>query len=134
FGESKSLKGNETILLVEDEEMVRNLIYESLENFGYNVKKAENGKKAINYCKKNNEMPIHLLITDVIMPDMSGKELVERLDGEHLGLPVLYISGYTGDAIGKHGVLEEGVNFLQKPFTPQVLAKKVREVLDLKSV
>ena len=134
FGESKSLKGNETILLVEDEEMVRNLIYESLENFGYNVKKAENGNKAINYCKKNIEMPIHLLITDVIMPDMSGKELVERLDGEHLGLPVLYISGYTGDAIGKHGVLEEGVNFLQKPFTPQVLAKKVREVLDLKSV
>ena len=127
------LEGSGT-LLVEDEEMVRDLIFKSLENFGYSVKKAENGKKAINYCKKNNELPIHLLITDVIMPDMSGKELVERLAGDRLGMQVLYISGYTDDAMVKHGVLEEGVNFLQKPFTPQVLAKKVRYVLDLKSV
>ncbi len=128
--ESKSLTGSETILIVEDEEMVRDLIFESLKKFGYDLIEAENGKKALQVCKKDNEKPIQLLITDVIMPDMGGSELAKKLEKLKPKMKVLYISGYTDNAIVHHGVLDEGVAFLQKPFSPQALARKVREILD----
>ena len=127
--EIKSLKGSETILLVEDEEVVRDLIFESLKAFGYDVLKAENGKNALQVFKKNTDKLIHLLITDVVMPDMSGRKLAEKLENKSPSLKVLYISGYTDNAIVHHGILEEKVAFLQKPFSPIQLAKKVREVL-----
>jgi PAS domain S-box-containing protein len=123
------LKGSETILIVEDEEMVRNLIFESLRIFGYDLIEAENGEKALNVYNKNNERPIHLLITDVIMPDMGGWELAKKLEKLKPDMKVLYISGYTDEAMVHHRVLDEGVAFLQKPFSPQILAKKVREIL-----
>ncbi|KKL75912.1 hypothetical protein LCGC14_2050170, partial [marine sediment metagenome] len=127
--EIKSLKGSETILLAEDEEVVRDLIFESLKAFGYDVLKAENGKNALQVFKKNTDKLIHLLITDVVMPDMSGRKLAEKLENKSPSLKVLYISGYTDNAIVHHGILEEKVAFLQKPFSPIQLAKKVREVL-----
>ena len=127
---TKPLKGNETILIAEDEEVVRNLIFESLVIFGYDVIKANNGREAIEVFKKNSDGSIHMLITDVIMPDMGGRELVENLEKQKTNLKVLYISGYTDNAIVHHGELDKGVAFLQKPFSPHVLAKKVREVLD----
>ena len=130
FKDKKSLKGSETILIVEDEEMVRDLIYESLKIFGYDLIEAENGKKALQVCKKDSEKPIHLLITDVIMPDMGGSELAKKLEKLEPDMKVLYMSGYTDNAIVHHGVLDEGVAFLQKPFSPKVLAQKVREILD----
>ncbi len=128
--ESKFLKGSETILIAEDEEVVRDLIFESLNKFGYNVIEAENGKKALQVCKKDSEKPIQLLITDVIMPDMGGSELAKKLEKLKPKMKVLYISGYTDNTIVHHGVLDEGVAFLQKPFSSQGLAQKVREVLD----
>ena len=128
--DKKSLKGSETILIVEDEEVVRDLIFESLKKFGYNVIEAENGKKALQVCKKNNDKSIHILITDVIMPGMGGRELAKKLEKLKPKMKVIYISGYTVNAIVHHMVLDEGVAFLQKPFSPQALAQKVREVLD----
>ncbi len=110
--------------------MVRDLIYESLKKFGYDLIEAENGKKALQVCKKDSEKPIHLLITDVIMPNMGGSELAKKLKKMKPNMKVLYISGYTDIAIVHHGVLDEGVPFLQKPFSPQVLARQVREILD----
>ena len=126
----KSLTGSETILIVEDEEIVRELIYESLNKFGYDLIEAENGKKALQCCKTDSEKPIQLLITDVIMPDIGGSELAKKLEKLKPDMKVLFISGYTDDAIVHHGVLDEGVAFLQKPFSPQTLVKKVREILD----
>ncbi|KKL63326.1 hypothetical protein LCGC14_2176220 [marine sediment metagenome] len=130
FKDKKSLTGSETILIVEDEEMVRDLIYESLKICGYDVIEAENGKKALQVCIKDSEKPIHLLITDVIMPDMGGSELAKKLEKLKPKMKVLYISGYTDNAIVHHGVLDKGVAFLQKPFSPYALARKVREILD----
>ncbi len=130
FKESKSLTGSETILIVEDEEMVRNLIYESLKIFGYDLIEAGNGKKALQVCKTDSEKQIQLLITDVIMPDMGGSELAKKLEKLKPNMKVLYISGYTDNAIVHHGVLDAGVAFLQKPFSPKVLAQKVREILN----
>jgi two-component system, cell cycle sensor histidine kinase and response regulator CckA len=125
----KTQKGTETILLVEDEEIVRNLLRDILEMEGYEVIVAENGQDALQACARQREQ-IHLLMTDVVMPGMSGRELVAQLTGQCAGLKVLYMSGYTDDAIVRHGVLDEGVAFLQKPFTPDAATRKVREVLD----
>ena len=122
-------KGTETVLLVEDEEMVRRLLRDILEGEGYTVLAAANGEEALRICGRH-EGPPHLLVTDVVMPGMSGRELVERLTGNCRGVKVLYMSGYTDDAIVHHGVLDEGMNFLQKPFTPEAVLRKVREVLD----
>ena len=122
--------GSETILLVEDADLVRNLARQVLEGAGYRVLEAANAEAAIDLCERINGDRIDLLLTDVIMPGMSGNEMSRVLLAKQPGMPVLYMSGYTDDAIVQHGVLEAGINFLQKPFTPGALATKVREVLD----
>ena len=121
--------GTETVLLVEDEEAVRGLARQVLEMNGYTVLEAGHGGEAL-LLSEQHQAPIHLLVTDVIMPHMNGRELAERLAGLRPEMKVLYISGYTDQAIAHHGVLEPGLFFLQKPFSPFALARKVREVLD----
>jgi PAS domain S-box-containing protein len=125
----KSLLGTETLLLAEDEEPVRNMAREALETYGYQVLEAANGGAALLMCERHNE-PIPLLITDVVMPEMSGPELSARLIQLHPEMRVLYMSGYTESAIFQQEILDPGIAFLQKPFTPDDLARKVREVLD----
>jgi len=121
--------GNETILVVEDDEEVRKLAVRILEKQGYRVFMAKQGNDALSLCEKHDE-PIHLIVTDVVMPGMSGRKLAERLKETHPEMKVLYMSGYTDNAIVHHGVLEPGIQFLQKPFTVESLSRKVREVLD----
>ena len=125
---AEGLTGTETILLAEDDELVRNMTCIILSDYGYRVLAAENGAAAISIFESTEE-PIHLLLTDVVMPGISGRELADRLTRLRPETKVLYMSGYTEDAIVHHGVLEEGVNFLQKPFTPDALARRVREIL-----
>ena len=131
-GRTSSLlpRGSETILLVEDEEMVRTLAGRILTGAGYTVLKVENGQAALQLNEKYSQ-PIHLLLTDVIMPGMSGRELAEQLRAVRPDIKVLYMSGYTDSAIVRHGVLEPGTTFLNKPFTPDTLTRKVREVLEV---
>jgi CheY-like chemotaxis protein len=123
--------GSETILLVEDEEKVRTLIRNNLQSNGYTVLEARHGGEALPICEQH-EGPIHLVVTDVVMPQMGGSEMVERLASQHPEMKVLYMSGYTDNVIVHHSVLQPGVAFLQKPFTPNALVRKVREVLDAK--
>lgn len=124
-------RGSETILLVEDADWVRQLARQVLERSGYRVLEANNADAAINIIEtSHNGKSIDLVLTDVIMPGMSGNDMSKQLLAKQPGLPVLYMSGYTDDAIVQHGVLEPGINFIQKPFTPDALALKVREVLD----
>jgi two-component system, cell cycle sensor histidine kinase and response regulator CckA len=127
----ESSRGTETILLVEDEELVRNLAREVLESYNYQVLEAAKGGTALLLCEHHEE-PISLLLTDIVLPEMSGHLLAERLSQLRPEMKVLYMSGYTDNAIVHHGVLDEGTNFIQKPFTPTALVKKVREVLDSK--
>jgi len=124
-----SIKGSETILLVEDDFGVRELSYSFLTKYGYKVFVAENGEKALDFCE-HYKQPIHLMITDVVMPQMGGRVLAENLLVSRPEIKVLYVSGYTNDAIVHHGVLDSDVAFLAKPFSPFELAKKVREALD----
>jgi len=125
-------RGAETVLLAEDEEAVRTAIVITLESSGYTVLIASNGEEALQICQQHHG-PIHLLVTDVVMPKMSGRQLAESAVGVRPTIKVLFLSGYTDDAIVRHGVLEAGMAFLQKPFTPMVLARKVREVLGANS-
>jgi len=122
-------RGSETVLVVEDEPAVRVVEVRVLREQGYRVLEAANGVEAMRVALAHPG-PIHLLVTDVVMPQMSGRELAERLRRIVPQLRVLYLSGYTDNAIVHHGVLDEGVAFLQKPFTAVALARKVREVLD----
>jgi PAS domain S-box-containing protein len=121
-------EGSETVLLVEDEESVRQLVRETLESKGYKVLEAEHGEAALRIASAHPAQ-IHLLITDVIMPGMGGRDLAKHLGESRPETAVLYLSGYTEDTFVHEGVLESGTAFLQKPFTLQALARKVREVL-----
>jgi two-component system cell cycle sensor histidine kinase/response regulator CckA len=122
-------KGSESILLVEDEDAVRAFASHALQSWGYRVLEASRGDEAIRVCQQHPG-PIHLVVSDVIMPEMGGRQLVERLRTLRPSIEVLYISGYTDDAVVHHGILVAETAFLQKPFTPTALANKVREVLD----
>jgi len=121
--------GNETILLIEDEETVKNVISTSLSKLGYNIFAAGNGNEALSLLKKM-ENPPDLIISDVVLPGISGRKLIENILLQFPQIIVLYISGYADDTIVHHGVLEDGIPFLQKPFTAATLAHKVRELLD----
>jgi PAS domain S-box-containing protein len=121
--------GRETVLLVEDELSVRGLAVQVLRENGYNLLEAANGIEALRMAQEYAG-EIHLLLTDVVMPQMGGKELADRLKPLRPDIKVLFTSGYTDNAIVHHGVLEPGIDFLQKPFSPVTLAQKVRKVLD----
>jgi CheY-like chemotaxis protein len=121
--------GDETLLLVEDEPEVRSLVQRILKTQGYTVVTAANPDEALAVAREFKG-PIQLMVTDVVMPGMSGLQLAERLAPTRPDMRVLFMSGYTNDAIGHQGVLDPGTAFLQKPFTPNALARKVREVLD----
>ena len=121
--------GTETVLLVEDEEMVRGLAKRMLEKHGYRVIEMDSAEHAESWVEKHDDA-IDLLLTDVVMPGMNGRDLYERLIGKRPGLRALFVSGYTENVIAHHGVLDEGTEFLQKPFTIESLTRKVREVLD----
>ncbi len=121
--------GRETVLVVEDEAAVRALIRDILEGSGYTVLTASDGEDAqkVGRCHK---APIHLIVTDVVMPKMGGREAAQSLVPHLPGVKVLYMSGYTNEAIVRHGVLDPGIPFLEKPFTPDALLRKVRRVLE----
>ena len=121
--------GSETILLVEDEEGVRDLTREILETSGYRVLEARHGAEALRVGEQHPG-PVHLLVSDVVMPQMDGRELADRLRALRPDLRVLFMSGYTADALGHHSALDPGTNLLPKPFSPDALARRVREVLD----
>jgi PAS domain S-box-containing protein len=122
-------QGNETVLLVEDEVQIRRVAVEVLTVLGYEVFEAGNGEQAMQLAELLTQ-PIHLLLTDVVMPKMNGRDLADNLAASHPETAVLFMSGYTDDIIARQGILEEDVHFLGKPFTPRTLATKVREVLD----
>jgi DNA-binding NtrC family response regulator len=127
--EIKSLKGSETVLLVEDENSVRQLARRVLEINGYVVLEAARSDEAWRIYQ-GHQGSIDLMLTDIVMPGTSGRELAQRMAEVQPEMKVLYMSGYTDDAIVQHGVLSANTPFLQKPFAPETLARKVREVLD----
>jgi CheY-like chemotaxis protein len=128
-GLTPARRGTETILLVEDEEGVRTLARLVLQQHGYAVLEARDGVEAAQICQRHPGT-IHLLVTDVIMPRMSGRQVASHLAPMRPSMKVLYLSGYTDDAIVHHGVLDPDTPFLQKPFTTDALLRKVREVLE----
>ena len=125
---ARGLRGSETILVVEDDDGLRNLARRVLQRYGYTVLQARGGEEALKVTEEH-EGRIHLMLTDVVMPGMGGKDLAEHLQPLHPEIRVIYMSGYTDNAIARHGVLAPGLAFLQKPFTPEALVSKVREVL-----
>jgi two-component system cell cycle sensor histidine kinase/response regulator CckA len=125
----KSMRGHETVLLVEDEEEVRNLVSEMLRFYGYNVLQAANAGSALSIFNKYRQS-IDLILTDIVMPQMSGPELIERIFTSHPDVKVLYMSGYTDSALVNHGLLAEEKYFIQKPFSAANLVEKVRLILN----
>jgi PAS domain S-box-containing protein len=123
-----ALEGQETVLVVEDQAEVRDYAVAALKTYGYRVIPAENAGEALLVCERERGR-IHLVLTDVVMPNVSGRELANRLSERWPGIKVLFMSGYTDNVVMQHGVLEEGAEFIQKPFSPEELARKVRAVL-----
>jgi len=121
--------GSETILIVEDDKEVRKLAVRILTRQGYSVLDGSYGDEAFDVCRQHKG-PIHLLLTDVVMPGLDGRALSESLSKLHPEMKVLYMSGYTEDTVIHRGVMEKGMNYIQKPFTVSGLINKVREVLD----
>jgi CheY-like chemotaxis protein len=121
--------GNETILLIEDDQAVRRSIKALLEEFGYKVIEAADGDQAITLFRKNKDF-LQLVISDVIMPRQSGKEVYDELKKLRPDIKVLFISGYSADILTKKGIAGEGINFISKPINPEVFFRKIREVLD----
>jgi len=128
----EGLRGEETILLVEDEDVLRIMLAKFLRLYGYAVLEARHGGEALLICERH-QGPIHLLVTDVVMPQMSGRELADRLAPLRREMQVLYMSGYTDDEVVHHGVRDSSVSFLQKPFKPIELARQVRGILERQS-
>ena len=128
-GDKPQPLGTETVLVVEDEDAVRNLACEALEMLGYATLSASDPQQAM-ATSDNYGGPIHLLLSDVVLPQMDGNTLYKRLAETRPDMKVLYVSGYTEDFIVHHGVLDHGVHFLAKPFTVDTLAKKLRTILD----
>jgi two-component system, cell cycle sensor histidine kinase and response regulator CckA len=126
---TRTASGTETVLLVEDEELVRNLVRDILKQNGYFVLEAHHGTEALRVALQHSG-PIHLLLTDVVMPQMGGRVLAQRLKSFRPTIRVLYISGYVDDATIQEGVSNPGTSFIQKPFTVETLSRKVRELLD----
>ena len=122
--------GSETILLVEDDDRVRDLVLHILRAQGYTLLEALNGHEALRLAA-DHAGPIHLLLTDLVMPGINGQILSGQLCQTRPGLRVLFVSGYTDNAVAHQGVLEPGVAFLEKPFSPVALTRKVRQVLDV---
>jgi len=123
-------QGSETVLLVEDEPTVREVAGRMLREQGYHVLVAANGDEALQLARSRMQEPIHLLVTDVVMPRLSGKAVAEQLKAARPEMKVLFISGYSDDTLIRHGAAETGLNFLQKPFSPSLLAYKIRDLLD----
>jgi CheY-like chemotaxis protein len=128
-GLAELVQGRETVLVVEDENAVRDLARDILRIHGYTVLEARHGREAL-VIGAQHPGPIHLLLTDVVMPHMSGRELAERLAAIRPTMAVIYMSGYTDNAVVHHGVLGPGTVSLQKPFTADALVRKIRQVLD----
>jgi CheY-like chemotaxis protein len=125
---ASALRGSETILVLEDEARVRKLICEVLTSRGYRVLEAVRGDEAIRIVTEHHGR-IHLLLADVVLPEMSGPQVLEQIRARYPNIKVLFMSGYTDEAMAHHGILDSGAPFLQKPFLPEALARKVREVL-----
>jgi DNA-binding response OmpR family regulator len=126
-------RGTETVLLVEDAPMIRRLAQQVMTKAGYTVFEAADGNQAIAQVDAHSG-PIDIVVTDLIMPGLSGVDLAQRLTVLRAGARVLYMSGYTDNAIVRNGLLADGAPFLQKPFTPEELLKKLRDVLDAQQV
>jgi two-component system, cell cycle sensor histidine kinase and response regulator CckA len=125
----QSAGGNEAILVIEDEDVVRSLTCRILREHGYTVYEARQGQEGLE-CVARRSGEIRLVLSDVVMPEMGGRELGRLLAQLHPGLPVLYMSGYTGDDVVQRGLLDAAAPFQQKPFSPEGLTRKVREMLD----
>ena len=122
-------RGMETILVVEDDPAVQDLVCQFLSHQGYRILRAKDSEDALRICREHGG-PIHLMLTDVVMPRMGGRDLANQCTRQRPSLRVLFMSGYTGDAIAQHGILEPGLHLIQKPFSPSSLACRIREILD----
>jgi CheY-like chemotaxis protein len=123
------LARGETILVAEDDNALRYVACRALRTFGYRVLEARNGREALDVCERH-EGPIHVVVSDLVMPEMSGSELADRIAARHAGIKVLLMSGYAGDEAARRKIARAGIAFIEKPFAADALAARVREVLD----